>query len=134
MIGLETQFLVFFLSGRLRQVFIYCTWLTLCILETPKWIFYKQWRFLWNATYCGISSGSTLFVCWERSGSVVECLTPDRGAPCLSLTTFIALWSLSKTHNPSLVLVQPRKTRPWLNNFKSYLLIPAIISGMIKFI
>ena len=31
----------------------------------------------------------------ERSGSVVECLTQDRGAVGLSLT---ALWSLSKTH------------------------------------
>ena len=35
---------------------------------------------------------------WERSGSVVECLTQDRGAPDSSLTGVIALWSLSKTH------------------------------------
>ena len=34
----------------------------------------------------------------ERSGSVVECLTPDRGAAGLSLTGVTALWSLSKTH------------------------------------
>ena len=49
----------------------------------------------------------------ERSGSVVECLTQDRGAVGSSLT---ALWSLSKIHlsNSSLVLVQPRKTRPCL--------------------
>ena len=45
----------------------------------------------------------------ERSGSVVECLTRDRG--------FEPYWhycvvSLSKKINPSLVLVQPRKTRP----------------------
>ena len=31
------------------------------------------------------------------SGSVVECLTWDRGAPGLSLTGVTALWSLSKT-------------------------------------
>ena len=50
----------------------------------------------------------------ERSGSVVECLTPDRRAPGSSLTGVTALWSLSKTHYPSLVLVQHRKTRPCL--------------------
>ena len=32
---------------------------------------------------------------WERSGSVVECLTQDGGAAGSSLT---ALWSVSKTH------------------------------------
>ena len=34
----------------------------------------------------------------ERSGSVVECLTQDRGAAGSSLTGVTALWSLSKTH------------------------------------
>ena len=33
----------------------------------------------------------------ERSGSVVECLTRDRGATGSSLTGVTALWSLSKT-------------------------------------
>ena len=33
---------------------------------------------------------------WERSGSVVECLTRDLGAACLSLTGVTVLWSLSK--------------------------------------
>ena len=33
-----------------------------------------------------------------RSGSVVECLTRDRGATGSSLTGVTALWSLSKTH------------------------------------
>ena len=33
----------------------------------------------------------------ERSGSVVECLTRDRGASGSSLTGVTALWSLSKT-------------------------------------
>ena len=35
---------------------------------------------------------------WERSGSVVECLTQDRRAVGSSLTGVTALWSLSKTH------------------------------------
>ena len=34
----------------------------------------------------------------EHSGSVVECLTRDRGAAGLSLTIVTVLWSLSKTH------------------------------------
>ena len=38
------------------------------------------------------------FMSRERSGSVVECLTRDRGAAGLSLTGVTALWSLSKTH------------------------------------
>ena len=50
----------------------------------------------------------------ERSGSVVECLTQDRGAAGSSLTGVTALWSLSKSHYPSLVLVQLRKTRSCL--------------------
>ena len=51
---------------------------------------------------------------WERSGSVIECLTRDREAAGSSLTCVTALWSLNKTNYPSLVLVQPRKTRPYL--------------------
>ena len=50
----------------------------------------------------------------ERSGSVVECLPRDRGAAGSGLTVLTALWSLSKTHYPNSVLVQPRKTRPCL--------------------
>ena len=52
---------------------------------------------------------------WERSGSVVECLTRDRRAMGLSLTGVTAL-SLSKTHLSQLstVLVQPRKTHPYI--------------------
>ena len=52
--------------------------------------------------------------CLERSGPVIECLTRDRGATGSSLTGATALWSLSKTHFSSLVLVHPRKTRPCL--------------------
>ena len=36
--------------------------------------------------------------CWERSGSVVECLTRDQRAMGSSPTSVIALSSLSKTH------------------------------------
>ena len=50
----------------------------------------------------------------ECSGSLVECLTRDRGAAGSSLTGVTALWSLSRHIYPSLVLVQPRKTRPCL--------------------
>ena len=35
----------------------------------------------------------------QRSGSVVECLTPDRGATGSSLTGVPALWSVSKTRH-----------------------------------
>ena len=35
---------------------------------------------------------------WERSGSVVECLTRDKEAAGSSLTGVTALWSLSETH------------------------------------
>ena len=45
---------------------------------------------------------------------MVECLTRDREAAGSSLTGITALWSLSKTIYPSLVLVQPRKTRSCL--------------------
>ena len=48
----------------------------------------------------------------ERSGSVVECLTQDRRAAGSSLTGVTVF--LSKNINPSLVLVQPRKTRPYI--------------------
>ena len=34
----------------------------------------------------------------ERSGSVVECLTRDRGAAGSSLTGVTVLWSLNKTY------------------------------------
>ena len=50
---------------------------------------------------------------WERSGSVIECLTRDRGAAGLSLTgTALCPWA--KHINPRLLLVQPRKTLPYI--------------------
>ena len=39
-----------------------------------------------------------LLIWWERSGSVVECLTGDQRAAGSGLTGVTALWSLSKTH------------------------------------
>ena len=47
----------------------------------------------------------------ERSGSVVESLTRDRRAEPHRRHCVV---SLSKNINPSLVLVQPRKTRPYI--------------------
>ena len=45
---------------------------------------------------------------------MVECLTRDRGAAGSRLTGVTVLCPLSKNINPSLVLVQPRKTRPFI--------------------
>ena len=49
----------------------------------------------WMSCYCKCPTALPL---GERSGSVVECLTRDRGAAGSSLTGVTALWSLSKTH------------------------------------
>ena len=51
---------------------------------------------------------------WKFWGSVVECLTRDRGTAGSSLTGITVLWSLTRHIYPSLVLVQPRKTPPCL--------------------
>ena len=48
----------------------------------------------------------------EHSGSVVECLTRDRGAGGLEPHRRHCVVSLSKNINPRLVLVQPKKTCP----------------------
>ena len=48
---------------------------------------------LWLLKLCVVTKR-----CRESSGSVVECLTRDRGAAGLSLTGITELWSLSKTH------------------------------------
>ena len=50
----------------------------------------------------------------ERSGSVVECLTRNRGAASSSLTSVTALCPWARHIYPSLVLVQPRRTRPYI--------------------
>ena len=50
----------------------------------------------------------------ERSGLVGECLIQDRGATGSSLTGVTVLCPWARNINPSLVLVQPRKTRPFI--------------------
>ena len=50
----------------------------------------------------------------ERSGSVVECLTRGQGAAGSSLNGVTALCPCARHINPSLVLVQPRKTCPYV--------------------
>ena len=45
---------------------------------------------------------------------MVECLTRDRRAVGLSLTDITSLCPLARHINPSLVLVQPRKTLPYI--------------------
>ena len=50
----------------------------------------------------------------ERCCSVVECLTRNRKAAGSSLTVATALCLRARHINPSLVLVQPRKTCPYI--------------------
>ena len=50
----------------------------------------------------------------ERSGSVVECLTPRPRGRGFEPHRRHCVVSLSKNINASLVLVQPRKTRPFI--------------------
>ena len=56
-------------------------------------------------------------------GAGVECLTRDRGAAGSSLTGVTALCPLTSQINPSLVLVQPRKTRPFITEGDRELII-----------
>ena len=51
---------------------------------------------------------------WERSGSVVECLTRDRGAAGSSLIGVTALCPWARTLILAYKVVQPRKTRPFI--------------------
>ena len=51
---------------------------------------------------------------WERSGSVVECLTRDRGVARSSLTRITALCHWARHIYPCIVLVQPRKNSPYI--------------------
>ena len=48
------------------------------------------------------------------SGSVVECLTRDREAAGSSLTGVTAMCPWARHIDPSLVLIQPRETRPYI--------------------
>ena len=51
---------------------------------------------------------------WEGSGSMVECFTWDWEAAGSSLTGITALCPSARHINPSLVLAQPRWTRPYI--------------------
>ena len=62
----------------------------------------------------GVSVKSSDTLKWERSGSMVEYFNRDREAAGSSLSRRHCVVSLNKTINPSLVLVQPRKTRPFI--------------------
>ena len=58
------------------------------------------------------------FMVMEHSGWVVECLTRDRGAAGSSLSCVTVLCPWARHIYPCLVLVQPRKTRPTIYNWK----------------
>ena len=55
---------------------------------------------------------SVSFLYWERSSTVVECLTQDRGVAGLSFTGVTGLCPWARHINACLVMVQPRKARP----------------------
>ena len=61
-----------------------------------------------------IACQSQLLLYWERSGSVVECLTQDRVGRGFEPHRRHCVMSLSKNINPSLVLVQPRNRCPFI--------------------
>ena len=88
----------------------------LCILKTAKPVLWETVKIQMKCSLM-LHFISVCTVCynkntWGRSGSVVEYLTRDRRAAGSSLTGIVV--SLSKNINPSLVLVQPRKTRPFI--------------------
>ena len=67
---------------------------------------------IWAFTVCQSTSmgvSSIQSVIEERGGSVVECLTRDRGAVGSSLTEGIALCPWARHFTLCLVLDQPRK-------------------------
>ena len=75
-----------------------------CLYQVLEYL-WLAYRHLYNVSKCLFPTISTpilsnykyLKSLRERSGSVVECLTRDRGAAGLSLVSVTALWSLSKT-------------------------------------
>ena len=71
---------------------------------------------MWQLSYhlFGVYLHLITFYNRERSGSVVECFTRDRGVAGLSLTGVTALWSSCKTHLSKLSTGSHRKTRPCL--------------------
>ena len=51
---------------------------------------------------------------WEPSGSVVDCLTQDQGATGWASPASLPCGPWARHIDPSLVLIQPRKTHPCL--------------------
>ena len=68
----------------------------------------------WKTHLLGRRKSRLLVKKRKRSGSVVECLTRDRGAAGSSLSGVTAACPWARYINPSLVLVQPIKTRPYI--------------------
>ena len=96
------EFLVRYLSGRYALFTTSGTNFT-----TTETTFFIGWTFFafflsgWCPLPLSVNMWQHHFI-WERSGSVVECLTRDRRVAGSSLTGVIALWSLSKTHSSKL--------------------------------
>ena len=68
-------------------------------IRVPPWVFGQVWYLIVTISdLCTFTYFNKVLVTLrERSGSVVECLTRDRGAAGSSLTGVTALWSLGKT-------------------------------------
>ena len=84
------------------QVMSTCPQLILVLRIQPKGQITKQVMYSFEV--------NTRFV----GSAVAQCLTRDRGAAGSSLTGVTVLCSFKRHIYPSLVLVQPRKTRPCL--------------------
>ena len=82
---------------------------------TIKWKI-RKWFLAHQTKSSAVSTPMRKFylTCRERSGLVVECLTQDRGTAGSSLTSVTLLCPWSRHINPSLVLIQPRKTRLYI--------------------
>ena len=83
-------------------------------------LFYENKSIFENSIFCLDSDKKSLltffqtFIFRRQSGSVLECLTRDRGVLGSILTSVTALCSLARHIDPSLVLDQPRKTHPFI--------------------
>ena len=85
------------------------SYLEACVLQIQ--IISKKKKNVWKRQSLSKSILNNYHPClWERSGSVVERLTWDRGAAGSSLIGVTALCPWARHINPSLVLVQPKKT------------------------
>ena len=81
------------------------------IFSSGSHVVQPSWTF-WSILVQG--NMRTISVKWERSGSVVECLTRDRGERVWASPASLRCGPWTRHIYPSLVLIQPRKTRPCL--------------------